>query len=347
METKILKPTNENIILAASLLKQGEVIGVPTETVYGLAGDSGNKSAIEKIFKAKGRPNDNPLICHISNLEMLKRVVKEIPKDAITLAKRFWPGPLTIIMPRGKGVCKESCAGLGSVGVRMPNNIIALKIIELAGLPFSAPSANISGKPSPTTAMDVYEDMKGKIPVIIDGGECEAGVESTVLSLLNNTPIILRPGVITKKDLEKALSKEVKIAKGVIEEISSTQKVLSPGMKYKHYAPKADITILEGNLEEFCEYVKTHSDERTYAMCFDEEKDSIPIPSVSYGKKNDPKTQAHKLFSTLRELDALNAKKVFARCPQKTGVSLAVYNRLIRSAGFKIIDLKNKNKTFC
>ena len=344
METKILKPTNKNMLLAASLLKQGEVIGVPTETVYGLAGDSTNSSAIEKIFKAKGRPNDNPLICHISSLEMLNFIVKKTPEDALTLAKAFWPGPLTIIMPRGERVCKESCAGLDSVGVRMPKNKIALKIIDLAGIPFSAPSANISGKPSPTNAFDVYEDMKGKIPLIIDGGECEAGVESTVVSLLENTPIILRPGVITKEDMESVLKKEVKVAKGVTQEVSNAQKVLSPGMKYKHYAPKADITILNGDLEDFCEFVKKHDEEGTYAMCFDEEKECMPIPAISFGKKNDPKSQAHNLFSALRELDNVGAKRVFARCPQKDGVGLAVYNRLIRSAGFKIINLNCKKQ---
>lgn len=339
METKLLKPNKESIELACKLLQDGEVVGVPTETVYGLAGDSRNGEAIKKIFKAKGRPADNPLIVHISNLDMLKGVVRYVSNDAKKLMNAFWPGPLTIIMPKGNEICNETCAGLDSVGVRMPSNPIAHEIIEKSKVPFSAPSANISGKPSPTNATDVFVDMNGRIPLIIDGGECDAGVESTVISTLTDTPIILRPGVITKEMIEKVLCKKVEIAKAVTEGVKKDEKVLSPGMKYKHYAPNADVIILKGSLEKYAKYVNEHKEDGTFALCFDDEQQYLDVPAISYGHITSPKEQAHELFTALRELDKQNAKIVYARCPEMTGVSLAVYNRLIRSAGFKIIDL--------
>lgn len=339
METKLLKPNKESIELACKLLQDGEVVGVPTETVYGLAGDSRNGEAIKKIFKAKGRPADNPLIVHISNLDMLKGVVRYVSDDAKELMDAFWPGPLTIIMPKGNEICNETCAGLDSVGVRMPSNPIAHEIIEKSKVPFSAPSANISGKPSPTNATDVFVDMNGRIPLIIDGGECDAGVESTVISTLTDTPIILRPGVITKEMIENVLGKKVEIAKAVTEGVKKDEKVLSPGMKYKHYAPNADVIILKGSLEKYSKYVNEHKADGTFALCFDDEQQYLDVPAISYGHITSPKEQAHELFTALRELDKQNAKIVYARCPEMTGVSLAVYNRLIRSAGFKIIDL--------
>ena len=339
METKLLKPNKESIELACKLLQDGEVVGVPTETVYGLAGDSRNGEAIKKIFKAKGRPADNPLIVHISNLDMLKGVVRYVSDDAKKLMDAFWPGPLTIIMPKGNEICNETCAGLDSVGVRMPSNPIAYEIIEKSKVPFSAPSANISGKPSPTNATDVFVDMNGRIPLIIDGGECDAGVESTVISTLTDTPIILRPGVITKEMIENVLGKKVEIAKAVTEGVKKDEKVLSPGMKYKHYAPNADVIILKGSLEKYAKYVNEHKEDGTFALCFDDEQQYLDVPAISYGHITSPKEQAHELFTALRELDKQNAKIVYARCPEMTGVSLAVYNRLIRSAGFKIIDL--------
>ena len=340
METKLLKANEESIDLAIKLLKQGEVVGVPTETVYGLAGDCSNPSAIKKIFEAKGRPMDNPLIVHISNLKMLKGIVSQISTDAKTLAHHFWPGPLTIIMPKGDKVCSESCAGLDSVGVRMPENEIARRIIEKSNVAFSAPSANLSGKPSPTNAQDVFNDMKGRIPLIIDGGECINGVESTVISILNDTPIILRPGVITKEDIENVLHKPVSIAKGVTELVDDNKKVLSPGMKYKHYSPNAKIVIVKSSLEKFVKFVNSKQNENgIFAMCFDGEEKNLKIKFVTYGKLEDEKAQAHNLFSCLRHFDELGAKIVYTRCPKKEGISLAVYNRLIRSAGFDIIEL--------
>ena len=339
METKYLKATEESIALACQLLKQGEVVAVPTETVYGLAGDCTNPETIKKIFMAKGRPADNPLIVHISNMEMLDGIVEEIPEDAKKLANAFWPGPLTIVMKKGTKVCKETCAGLNSVGVRMPSHPVARNIIELSNTPFAAPSANISGKPSPTNAEDVFEDMNGKIPLILDGGMCDAGVESTVISVLDNTPIILRPGMVTKEQIEQVLSKSINVAKAVTEGVKKDDEVLSPGMKYKHYSPNAKVVILKGSFTDFCQYVNNHKTNKTYALCFDGEEKTLSVPAVCFGKENDEKSQAHNLFSALRELDKKGAELVFARCPKTTGVSLAVYNRLIRSAGFEIIEL--------
>ena len=339
METKLLKQNEESINLACELLKKGEVVAVPTETVYGLAGDATNGNAIKKIFKAKGRPADNPLIVHISNLEMLDGIVSEFNEDAKQLAKNFWPGPLTIIMPKGKKVCKETTAGLDSVGVRMPANEIAREIILRSGVPFSAPSANISGKPSPTTAQDVFADMNGKIPLIIDGGESDAGVESTVISVLEEIPIILRPGIVTKEEIEKVLNKEIKVAKEVTEGVKADSIVRSPGMKYKHYAPNAKVTIVKGSIENFVKFVELNKKENTLVMCFDGEEKLMPVSAIAYGKINDPKSQAHNLFAVLREFDQKNAEQVFVRCPETTGVSLAVYNRLIRSAGFNVIEV--------
>lgn len=339
METKFVKPTAENIELASKLIKSGEVVAVPTETVYGLAGDSTNPEAIKKIFEAKGRPSDNPLISHISNYKMFEKIAKTIPEDAKKLADAFWPGPLTIVVEKSDYVCKESTGGLDSVGVRMPNNKIALEIIEKSGVPFSAPSANISGKPSPTTAEDVFADMNGRIPLVIDGGETDAGVESTVVSVLGETPIILRPGVVTKEMMESVLEKPVLLAKGVTEGVDDNKPVLSPGMKYKHYSPNAEVVILNGTLKQFVAYVDSHKTKDTFVLCFDGEKSNFDVPCIEYGSENNANEQAHKLFSALRELDKQNAKLVFARCPKTTGVSLAVYNRLIRSAGFKVINL--------
>ena len=270
---------------------------------------------------------------------MLKGVVRYVSDDAKKLMDAFWPGPLTIIMPKGNEICNETCAGLDSVGVRMPSNPIAHEIIEKSKVPFSAPSANISGKPSPTNATDVFVDMNGRIPLIIDGGECDAGVESTVISTLTDTPIILRPGVITKEMIENVLGKKVEIAKAVTEGVKKDEKVLSPGMKYKHYAPNANVIILKGSLEKYAKYVNEHKADGTFALCFDDEQQYLDVPAISYGHITSPKEQAHELFTALRELDKQNAKIVYARCPEMTGVSLAVYNRLIRSAGFKIIDL--------
>lgn len=339
MHTQFLKPNKKTLDLACKLIKEGEIVAIPTETVYGLAGDATNQQAIEKIFKAKGRPVDNPLIVHISNLDMLSKIAREINEDAKKLANTFWPGPLTIIVPKTDYVCNVVTAGLDSVGIRMPANQTTLKLIEKSNTPLAAPSANLSGKPSPTTALDVFDDLNGKIPLIIDAEDCDAGVESTVISVINKIPIILRPGVITKEEIEYVLDKKVKLAKEITNEVPYDAKVLSPGMKYKHYSPNAEVIIIKGSLKKFIEYINKNTNNNCYAMCFDGEENIIPISAISYGKQDDAKSQAHNLFKILRSLDKQKAKTIFVRCPKSSGIALAVYNRLIRSAGFKIIEL--------
>lgn len=338
MQTQISKPTKTAIQKACKLLQKGEVVCVPTETVYGLAGNAFNSEAIKKIFAAKGRPGDNPLIVHISSTEQLSDIVSSVPTCAKKLADAFWPGPLTIIMPKSNKIAPEVCAGLSSVGVRMPSHPVAQKIIEQSG-PFAAPSANISGRPSPTTAEDVLADMNGRIPLIIDGGTCDAGVESTVVSCLNEKPIILRPGVITQQMMQQVLNMPVKIAKAITQQVGKNQKVLSPGMKYKHYAPNAQVVLIKSDLNQFIKYAHAHAHDGTFVLVFDGEQNQTHLPALTYGKIDDAKAQAHNIFTCLRKLDKLGAKQVFVRCPNSDGIGLAVYNRLIRSAAFNIVEL--------
>lgn len=343
--TIIVPPDTEQIKNAAALLQADEVVGIPTETVYGLAANAYHPDAIKKIFLAKGRPQDNPLIVHIDSLKMLPDLVVSIPDTAKKLAEKFWPGPLTMILPKSERVPMETTGNLDTVAIRMPSHPVARQIIHACGFPLAAPSANLSGSPSPTTAEHVLRDMNGRIPLIINGGECEIGVESTVISVYENRVRLLRPGGITVSMLHSCVE-NVEIDNGVLHMIANDMKVASPGMKYKHYAPKAKVIILEGSREEFADYVNNHSgsDKKdTYALLFDGEESLISIPSISYGVLHDGVSQAHGLFASLRKLDDLNAKLVYARCPEKDGVGLAVYNRLLRAAGFDIIRLGKEN----
>jgi L-threonylcarbamoyladenylate synthase len=278
---------------------------------------------------------------HIASLDMLDGVVAEFPPSAQKLAEAFWPGPLTMILPRGEKLCDETCAGLNSVGVRFPSHPVAQAVIRSAGVPLSAPSANLSGKPSPTNAEDVYHDMAGRLPLVIDGGDCLAGVESTVLSLLNGKAVLLRPGYITKEQLEGVLSMPVELASAITTPVKKDEKVLSPGMKYKHYAPDAELILVKGSFADFARYVASVSEPNTFCLCFEGEEKDLPFPCVTYGKAGRGDTQAHALFTALRELDRRGAKKVFVRCPEETGVSLAVYNRLLRAAAFRVVDLRS------
>lgn len=337
-DTKILDNSDRSIELAAELLKSGEVVGIPTETVYGLGADALNEDAVKKIFEAKDRPADNPLIVHISEFSQIEELVTEIPRLAINCAEKFWPGPLTMIMPKSDRVPMITSGGLDTVGIRMPSNETARKIISACGFPIAAPSANLSGSPSPTSAQHVYNDMQNRIPAIVDAGHCGIGVESTVICFEGRDSIrLLRPGFISVDDL-KEITENVIVDKGVTEIVAADAKVASPGMKYKHYAPKAEITILEGTLDAYREYVKENSDNDTTLLVFDKnDADGLGLPYVVYGSTDEE--QARNLFGSLRELDRLNAVKVFARCPSKNGVGLAVYNRLIRAAAFRVIRL--------
>lgn len=335
METKILKPSDENIKTAGEIIKNGGLVAFPTETVYGLGADALNEDAVSKIYKAKGRPSDNPLIVHIAEKEDIIPLVKEVTPKAQALIDAFFPAPLTIILPKSDKIGKTVSGGLGTVGIRMPQNPIARALIKAAGTPIAAPSANTSGLPSPTNAKYVIEDMTGKIDAIIDGGDCEYGIESTVLTLTGETPVILRPGAITKEMLEEVIGK-VEIAKAVTEGMKDGEIAASPGMKYKHYAPKAKIIIVNADKKKYEKFV--NSTKGAFALCF--EDDEVTIPKVTFGKEGDGLSQSHALFDSLRKLDELGAKKVYARNPELTGVGLAVYNRLIRAAAFCVLDLE-------
>lgn len=336
-DTKILGTDKNSIEEAAKLLRNGEVVGIPTETVYGLAANAFDTEAVAKIFKAKGRPQDNPLIVHISKMDMLDELVTEVPELAIKCAEKFWSGPLTMVLPKSDKIPLITSGGLNTVGIRMPSNKTARAIIDACGLPLAAPSANLSGSPSPTSAQHVFDDMNGRIPCIVDGGSCAVGVESTVITFENDSIRLLRPGFISVDDL-KEVTENVLIDKGVLEMVSQNAVVASPGMKYKHYSPKADITMIDGGLEAFREYVAAHGDSDTWCMTFcDSDMDGLDFPTITYGKTDEE--QARSLFDVLRELDKLGVKKAFARCPSKTGVGLAVYNRLLRAAGFQVVKL--------
>lgn len=339
MRTCLKQAGAASVAEAARLLRAGEVVGIPTETVYGLAANALSDEAVPKIFAAKGRPQDNPLISHIASLDMLPMVVREVPGAAYRLAEAFWPGPLTLILPRSKTVADSVCAGLDTASVRMPSHPVALAVIRAAGVPLAAPSANLSGSPSPTTAADVLADMEGKIPLILDGGACSVGVESTVISLAGAQPVLLRPGYITKEQLEDAMGCAVALSDAVLHKLKDGESAASPGMKYKHYAPKADVTILKGSFDAYKEYMKSHCADGVYALCFTGEEPALPCPCVTYGHADKPDEQAHALFSALRELDARGAKTVFARCPAQEGVAMAVYNRLLRAAAFRVVEV--------
>lgn len=338
METQVLKPYKKSIELVGKLLKSGELVGIPTETVYGLAANAFDGKAVEKIFKAKGRPMDNPLIVHISDLSQINDLVTEFSPKAQALADAFWSGPLTIIMPCSDKVPTQVTAGLNTVAVRFPSHKTAQQIISSAGVPLAAPSANLSGSPSPTSAKYVYNDLKGKIPVIIDGGECQVGLESTVITLATEIPTLLRPGGITVEQLEAVIGK-INIDKGVTQMLSKDTVVASPGMKYKHYAPMAKVIILKGSTNQYANYVNNHSNGCTGALCYSGDESLLKVPCVSLGNEQDYNAQAHNLFTALRKLDEMGLKTVYARCPSTEGVGLAVYNRLIRSAGFEVINL--------
>lgn len=336
----VLRPADEaGIDQATQLLRRGEIFALPTETVYGIAADARQRAAVRKIFEAKGRPQDNPLIVHVAGPEMLPGLVAEVPERAQLLISAFCPGPLTIIMPRGPEVADECCAGLDTVGIRMPSHPVAREVIRRSGCAFAAPSANLSGRPSPTNAQDVLADMDGRLPLILDGGECAVGVESTVVSVVGPKPTLFRPGHITLEDLERALGEEVEVSAAILEKLPEGAVVRSPGMKYKHYAPKADITILDGSFEQFQAYVQAHADQNPSCLCFTGEASQLGVPCVEYGREGDGADQAKHLFRSLRALDEQGDGVVYARCPGRDGLSMAVYNRLVRAAAFRVVQL--------
>ncbi|MBQ7874383.1 MAG: threonylcarbamoyl-AMP synthase [Oscillospiraceae bacterium] len=339
METLLLNAKNEGAIdAAAKILKNGGLVAIPTETVYGLAANAFDAKACADIFKAKGRPGDNPLIVHICDMDMLGDIVEEVPEGAKKLAEEFWPGPLTMIMKKSEKIPDVTSAGLPSVAVRFPSHPVAREIIEKAGLPLAAPSANLSGSPSPTTFEHCVHDLMGRVDGIIDGGASSVGVESTIISFAGEKPVLLRPGYVTLEQLRETLG-EVEISHAVLEKLEEGEKVLSPGMKYKHYAPKAQVTLIKADSETYVNYVNEHEEEGVFALCFDEEAEKLSVSTVTYGSEFSDEEQAEHIFEALRMIDESGAKRVYAHSPKVTGVGLAVYNRLIRAAGFDVIEL--------
>ncbi len=324
--------------LAAAIIRRGGLVAIPTETVYGLGADGLNPEAVEKIFRAKGRPNDNPLILHVTGVEQLPLFCHDIPEAAYQLAQRFWPGPLTMVLPARDNVPKCTTAGLSTVAMRCPKTEVTRKIIALAGVPIAAPSANLSGKPSTTTAEHVLHDHNGNIDAIVDGGPCAVGVESTIVDLTEERPRLLRPGGITPEQLMEVLG-DLVIDKAVTAQIDKDAVVKAPGMKYRHYAPQEPVVIVSGSREKAAAYIHRHFVPGDRVLCFEEElslyKDCNPL---AYGREDDVQTLSAGLFAALRELDDPAIHQVYARCPVGGGVAYAVQNRLKKAAAFHIID---------
>ncbi len=335
MQTKLLAETPEDLSYAAELIAGGQVVGFPTETVYGLGADACNPEAVRRIFTAKERPADNPLIVHISDMDMLSQAAASIPEPAFRLAERFWPGPLTMIFKKQPWIPAETSGGLDTVGVRLPDHETARAFIRACGKLIAAPSANRSGKPSPTTAEHVLEDMKGRIPAIIDGGVCRCGVESTVISFeTDGTPRILRPGFVTKEMLA-VVTGNVLLDEALFRALKPDEQAASPGMKYKHYAPKAEVLTIDGSFENFCAYLEKHQGDGVFAMISNSESKCFPYPHLAFG--DTPEEHCQLLFSRLRDADAVGAKTVYVRMPKPDGVGLAACNRLLRASAFRII----------
>ncbi len=342
MNTLLLKDNENDIKTAGKILADGGLVAIPTETVYGLAANALDGEAVSKIFKAKGRPMDNPLIVHIADFGDIEKfsLVSKIPEKAKMLADKFWSGPLTIIMPKGKAIPDEVSAGLDTVAVRFPSHKTAQAVIKAAGCPLAAPSANISGSPSPTSANHVLSDMDGKIDAVLDGGECSVGVESTVITLVPEKPRLLRPGGITVEEIEDVIG-EIDVDDAVLNQLKAGEKASSPGMKYKHYSPKARVILVTADDKSFIEFVNSKKNEAVAALCYDGDEELIGVKSYPLGKKDDYDAQARSLFKQLREIDKNPViKTVYARCPEPDGVGMAVYNRLVRAAGFEVINLE-------
>lgn len=343
MNTQLLPATEASLALAARLLADGELVAFPTETVYGLGAHALDAEAVCGIFTAKGRPADNPLIVHIHDRSQLKDIC-EVNDLAIRLMDAFWPGPLTIILPRKAAVPDVVTAKLDTVAVRMPSHPVAMAMLKACGLPIAAPSANRSGKPSPTSAQHVLDDMDGRIPLILDGGESDVGLESTVISLVGEKPCILRPGGVTKAMLEGVIG-PVDLAGSILRPLEKGEKALSPGMMYKHYSPDGQVTLIEGEESAVVEALRrlyAHADSeghRACVMCFTEHVEALAdCHPHDIGSKDDPAEVARRLFATLRALDDEKMDVIFSEVVPPEGVGLAVMNRLGRAAAFRTVQ---------
>ena len=322
---------------AASILKQGGLVAFPTETVYGLGGDATDKNAAKKIYAAKGRPSDNPLIIHIEHPEEAERYAQTC--DAYyRLAKAFMPGPLTVILPKKDTVPYETTGGLDTVAIRCPSHPIARALIHAAGRAIAAPSANLSGTPSPSCGEHVIRDMTGRIDAIIDGGECEIGLESTIIQLKNGEAVLLRPGAITA-DALSCVCDAVTVAPSVTESLKENENPLSPGMKYRHYAPKIPLILLEGEADQIIHFLRrAQNRERCTILCYCEE---LPLLRnerlIDIGSEGDLAAQAHTLFAALRQADDLDCDVIYAHLPPKDGMGLALYNRMLKASAYTVI----------
>ena len=323
---------------AAAILRRGGLLGIPTETVYGLGANGLDGEAVARIFAAKGRPQDNPLILHIPSADWLERYCVDIPPAAYTLAERFWPGPLTMILRHRPIVPDAVTAGLDTVGMRCPAHPVCRAILAAAGVPVAAPSGNTSGRPSPTTAAGMLEDMDGKIDAIVDGGPCAVGVESTIVDLTETPPRLLRPGGVTLEELEAVLG-AVAVDPAVTRLMGAGEHPKAPGMKYRHYAPKAPVTVVRGAPADAARYIRRHIADGEGVICFNE---FVPLfeghPVEPMGPADDPAEHARRVFDALRYFDGTQVTRIWAQCPDPVGIGLAVSNRLNKAAGFHIVD---------
>ena len=321
---------------AARVIRSGGLVAFPTETVYGLGANGFDEKAVLSIFEAKGRPHDNPLIMHVADLDMAAEL-GYLNEAFYKLASEYWPGPLTIIVKKHPIVNDIVTCGLDTVAIRMPSNDYARELIKAAGVPIAAPSANRSGKPSPVTARHVLTDMDGRIDMILDGGACEVGVESTVVTVCGETPTVLRPGGITPAQIEAALG-SVRLDKAVTQMLPENEKPLAPGMKYKHYAPDCRVVIVEG--KGAVNYIKARlaEDENACAMCFNGEEAVFPR-AIAYGEEGNSVSLAHGVFAAMREADGRGISTLYVRCPRKDGVGNAVFNRLFRASGGSVVNV--------
>ena len=347
MKTTLLTPeTDENAVkTAAELIRAGEVVGMPTETVYGLAANALNGEAVKKIFLAKGRPQDNPLIVHIADFEQIYDLCPAVPPQAKLLADAFWPGPLTMIFPKKDIVPYGTTGGLDTVAVRMPVDPVANCLIHLAGVPIAAPSANTSGRPSPTKAEHVIEDMDGKIEMIIDGGAVGIGVESTIVDVSGEIPTLLRPGAITIEMLRETLG-QVDIDPVILGPVSGDIKPKAPGMKYRHYAPKADMTLVEGDMDKVVAYINEQTKKaeaegkKVGIICTEESQDMYQGGNLEViGSREHEETVAHNLFAVLRDFDARKVDCIFSESFSKDQLGQAIMNRLCKAAGYHIVNI--------
>lgn len=324
---------------AAEILTAGGLLGIPTETVYGLGANALNEDACRRIYEAKGRPQDNPLIIHIPDADWLPRYCRQVPPQAYALASAFWPGPLTMVLYKQDIVPARTTGGLDTVAVRCPNHPVTLEIIRRAGVPVAAPSGNLSGRPSPTSAAHMMEDMDGRIDGVVDGGPCGVGVESTILDLTCTPPRLLRPGGLPLEALEAVLG-HVEVDKAVTAPLAEGEKPKAPGMAYRHYAPRAPVTVVAGDPEKSAAYILQQAERGDGIICFREFAHGFSgFVVCDLGPAADKTEQARQVFDVLRTFDRTPVRRIWAQCPQGEGLGLAVENRLKKAAGFHVIQL--------